>query len=156
MALDPSLEALLGVWVGEERLAESPWAPAGVATTTFEFTAEAGGGAVLQSYRQERDGQETLTGLGVLDIHDGRVRHFWWDSLGHPPAEPAVGERGDAVLVERTSPRGKNRTRMAREGEELVYEVAFAAPGEELAVLASGRYRRLGPGAQRAGAGPVR
>ena len=145
MALNRGLARLIGSWVGEERLAASPWAPAGTATATLEFTEEAGGATVLQRYRQERDGREALTGLGVLDVDEGTVRQFWWDSLGHPPAAPAVGQEAeDGIVVERSSPRGTNRTRVAVEGDELIYEIEFAAPGEERALLVSGRYRRVG------------
>jgi hypothetical protein len=142
MSVDDKLSALLGAWVGEERIAASPWTEAGTASTTIEFTREVGG-AVLQRYRQRRDGRETLTGLGVLDVDEGQVRHFWWDSLGQRPAAPATGRHTDeGIVLERSSPRGTNRTRIAIEGEELVYEVAFAAPGERPELLASGRYRR--------------
>ncbi|HEX8123730.1 MAG TPA: hypothetical protein VF549_20940 [Solirubrobacteraceae bacterium] len=142
MSLDASLAPLLGSWSGEEQLAATPWTTAGLAAATIEFT-EAPAGAVLQRYRQVRDEQETLAGLGILDLSDGNIRHFWWDSLGQQPDGPAIGRATDGeIVVERTSARGTNRTRMVVDRDRLVYEVAFAPPGQEPQVVVSGRYRR--------------
>lgn len=84
------LARLAGDWRGEERLHPSPWDPeGGTATATIENRVALGGFAVVQDYRQTRDGRADFLGHGVFSWDDARAEYVlhWWDSMGMPPNE---------------------------------------------------------------------
>lgn len=140
------LAALHGEWKGDEEFAASPWAAAGRGTATLTCSVVAGGTAVAQTYAAVRDDGSRLDAHGVLcaATEDGEVLWYWFDSIGHPPLEPARGRFEDGALVlVRSSPRGVNRTRFRLDGDRLEHEVAFRAPGEDaFTVLATSRLLR--------------
>jgi hypothetical protein len=136
------LTALVGDWEGEEALAASPWAAAGTARGRLAFRPGVGDAALLLDYAQERDGAVTLTGHGVL-TGDG-LGWWWFDSLGARPHAPGAGAWVDGALVlERVTPRGTNRTALRVDGDALEQRIAVCLAGEAaFAELVVGRYRR--------------
>ena len=120
--LHQRLAALEGAWEGTEALAASPWSPGGTAHARITFGVAAGGFALVQDYRSESG----LTGHGVFSISGDEVLYHWFDSFGFPVEAPARGGFEDgALVVERTSPRGTNRTTFSLAGDELRQRIEF-------------------------------
>jgi hypothetical protein len=119
-ALHARLAAFEGVWEGTEELAASPWSPGGTASARMTFGVAAGGFAIVQDYASDTG----LTGHGVLSVTGDQVTYHWFDSIGHA-AQPAGGAfEGDALVLERTSPRGTNRTTLTLERDCLRQTIA--------------------------------
>jgi hypothetical protein len=114
------LAALEGTWEGTEELASSPWSAGGTAHARMSFAVAAGGFAVLQDYASDTG----LTGHGVLSVDGGEILHHWLDSIGHPAQTAHGGFDGDALVLERTSPRATNRTTLALDGDVLRQTIA--------------------------------
>ena len=133
-ALHARLAGFEGSWEGTEQLAPSPWSPGGTATATMSFAVEAGGFALVQGYRSDTG----LTGHGVFSVSGAEVLWYWFDSIGYPPEVPARGAfEGDVLVLERTSPRGTNRTSFVVEGDRLSQRVELDG-----ATLAVAEYER--------------
>jgi hypothetical protein len=134
------LNGLVGDWAGEEQLAASPWAPAGTATGRLAVRRVLAGTALALEYAEERDGAVVLTGSGVLDA--GTLAWWWFDSLGARPQAPGRGTWADGALVlERVTPRGTNRTTLRRDGATLEQRIAVRLAGaDDFAELIVGRY----------------
>jgi len=114
------LRRFIGDWSGPEQLAPSPWGPGGTATGHFHCREALGGMALLQEYREEKDGQVVFEGHGVMLVEPGSDNVLWWwfDSLGFPP-DAAVGRwDGDTLHFEKHSPRGSARYHYAFEGND--------------------------------------
>ena len=123
-----------GSWEGTEQLAPSPWSPGGTAQAVLSFGVAAGGFAVVQDYRSSAG----LTGHGVFSVSGDEVLWHWFDSIGYPVEVPARGGfEGDLLVLERTSPRGTNRTTFALAADQLIQRVEF-----DETVLAEASYRR--------------
>ena len=121
-ALHERLAAFAGTWEGTEELAPSPWSPGGSARATMTFAAAAGGFALVQDYRSDTG----LTGHGVFSVSGEDVLHHWFDSFGFPVEAPARGGfQDDALVLERTTPRGTNRTTFTLAGTELRQRIEF-------------------------------
>jgi hypothetical protein len=132
--LHARLARLEGSWEGTEQLAPSPWSAGGKAASVLSFAVAAGGFALVQDYRSSAG----LTGHGVFSVSGDEVLWHWFDSIGYPPEVPARGGfEADALVLERTSPRGTNRTTFRLAGERLHQRVEFDG-----AVLAEAEYRR--------------
>lgn len=123
---------LVGRWVGPERYAASPWAPAGDGEGEMRFAPAARGRVLVQDYRSTRDGEEWFAGHGVLveDRDRGVVRWWWHDSAGFAPERPAEGrwEQGRLVLL-RTSPRGASRHTFELDGDVLRQRIETGPSG---------------------------
>lgn len=134
------LAAFVGDWEGEEALAASPWAPAGTAVGRLTLRPGLGDAALVLDYAEERDGTVALTGHGVLRCAD--LAWWWFDSLGAAPQQPGQGRwDGDALVLERTTPRGTNRTTLRRDGDRLEQRIAVRLAGEDaFAELVVGHY----------------
>jgi hypothetical protein len=138
MTLHERLAGFAGEWEGTEELAASPWSPGGTATARMAFAVAASGFALVQDYRSDTG----LTGHGVFSVADDVVLWHWFDSIGFPPEIPAHGGfEGESLVLERTSPRGTNRTTFALAGDALVQRVAFN--GETIVVATYRQYPRL-------------
>src|SRR4051794_23685021 len=120
-ALHRRLAALEGTWEGTEALTPSPWSPGGTARARLTFGVAAGGFALVQGYRSDTG----LTGHGVFSISGDDVLLHWFDSIGYPCDAPARGTfEGDTLVLERTTPRGTNRTTFALAGDRLHQRIA--------------------------------
>jgi hypothetical protein len=121
-ALHERLATLEGAWEGTEELAPSPWSPGGTARARMSFGVAAGGFALVQDYRSDTG----MTAHGVFSVSDDTVLWHLFDSIGYPPEVPARGGfDGDTLVLERTSPRGTNRTTFTLAGDRLHQRIAF-------------------------------
>jgi len=95
------LAAMIGHWVGEERMHPSPWLPEG-GTATSKATVRLGceGFCVITNYVQEREGRVTYVGHGVFgwDARQQCYLQHWSDSAGGVPARATPGKwEGDTL-----------------------------------------------------------
>jgi hypothetical protein len=144
------LARLAGHWEGVERLAPSPWAPGGTGRAALELRVGVAGTALLQDYRgrSDADGREVVGhGVFTVDRDSGEVVWSWVDDLGFAAPAPSRGHWShDALVLERTSPRGTNRTTFELDGEGRLHQrTAVRFEGDErFNELISATYERVG------------
>lgn len=141
------LGALVGAWVGDESVAASAWTAAGTAESEVAAEALFGGVFVEQRYRQVRDRAVVFESRNVFgfDAADQRYKLYQFDTYGFAPPTPASGVwEGDALVFERSSPRGAQRTVFHFENEDSYrMSVSFLpAGGSDWQEVVSGIYRR--------------
>lgn len=138
--------ALLGTWIGEERLAPMPWDPAGGSAVARVRNASALGGlAVVQEYGQTRAGEATLRGLGVFrwDAAAGEVVLAWFDSLSPEPREFRGAFEGPRLALVSRAARGQARaTYDFAAPNSYTYRLEVSPDGVEWRVYLQGAYRR--------------
>jgi hypothetical protein len=106
------LAALAGEWLGEEHIATTRWGEGGPATAKVSARFELGGKALLQDYREERNGKPSLQAhaIFVAGAEPGEYALYWFDSYGFTPAQPALGHwDGTQLVFLRVSSRGQTR-----------------------------------------------
>jgi hypothetical protein len=144
------LLALAGAWRGEEDMSATQWTPAGKAEAEVLAEAEMNGMFLNQSYRQTRDGRVSFRSRSIfgVDGSDGLVKMLQFDSMGFFPASPASGSwDGNALVLDRSSPRGSARISYFIEGPDnyrtmLEFKPAGANIWQDMAV---GAFRRVAP-----------
>jgi hypothetical protein len=97
------LHRLAGSWVGEEKIRESHFSPAGTAIGRYTCRVDLDGFFVVQDYEQTRDGKISYRGHGIFgwDAHKKTSTWYWVDSLGDVPHAPSRGHwKGDTVVFE--------------------------------------------------------
>ncbi|HET6552021.1 MAG TPA: DUF1579 family protein [Dyella sp.] len=142
------LEALAGEWSGDEEIATTRWGQGGPATGFIKARIDLGGRALVQDYREERDGKLSLQAHAVFVAgpeHD-QYSLYWFDSYGFVPGAPAPGLwDGQRLTFVRSSPRGQTRHIYAFEGEDVLtlrLESSFDG-GVSWERVMDGRYRRV-------------
>jgi hypothetical protein len=144
------LQALVGVWRGEETLGATQWTAAGTATGEIVAEADLGGLFVVQRYRQSRDGNVSFEARNVFgfDKADGSYKQWQFDSMGFVPEAPASGQwDSDTLTLERSSPRGAARVRYVFDGpDHYRMTLHFKPAGSEAwQEMVDGSYRRVAP-----------
>lgn len=144
------LQALVGAWRGEEEMSATQWAPAGTASAEAVAEADFGGLFVTQRYRQTRDGNESFAARNIFgfDQADGLAKMYAFDSMGFAPVSPACGSwDGDALVLERSSPRGSARVAYIFESPDSYRtELKFKPAGAEIwQDMAKGAFQRVSP-----------
>ncbi len=143
------LHRLAGTWVGDERLAPSPWGPGGPAKGRISGRVACDGFFVVSDYEEEKDGRVVFCGHSIYgwDPALGAVAWTWVDSMGAPPAAPILGRwDGDALVFVREQPCGASRFthRFGGDGRYL-----FTIEGRQgdgpWQVMMEGTYRRTSP-----------
>jgi len=79
--------ALAGDWTGDEEIATTRWGQGGPAKGFIQARIDLGGRALVQDYREERDGKLTLQAHAVFVTgpdHD-QCSLYWFDSYGFVP-----------------------------------------------------------------------
>jgi hypothetical protein len=111
-----------GVWVGEEKMPPSPWAPDGItATGRNEARMALGGFALITDYRQTVGGATTFEGHSVT-VYDQAGQcyvMYWFDSMGSPMNVFKGDIRGDEMVMTGPGPGGgqmRNTSDYAEEG----------------------------------------
>jgi hypothetical protein len=143
------LAALAGEWTGDELIATTRWGQGGPATGRSSARFELGGRALLQDYREERDGKPALQAHAVFVAgqEPGEYAMYWFDSYGFAPVQPATGHwDGKRLVFLRTSSRGQTRHiyEMVVDGiYRLSLESSFDG-GVNWEQVMQGEYRRLG------------
>jgi Protein of unknown function (DUF1579) len=127
------LAALAGDWDGTEHLSDTPWTTRGSASGSHKLRLATGGLTLVQDYQQWRRGAITLTGHGVFAVDPESADLLWWwfDDFGHPPLTPSRGrfDHEGGVVVDKTSPRGRQRAHFARSGDLLIHRIEVAPTG---------------------------
>jgi len=141
------LAAMIGHWVGEEKMHPSPWLPHG-GTATAKITARLGceGFCVITDYVQEREGRVTYVGHGVFgwDPRQKRYVQHWSDSMGGVPARatPGVWE-GDTLTFRDEGPGGHMRfVYRFTSPDSYDFRIDSSADGITWAPFAEARYTR--------------
>jgi len=126
------LHRFAGRWSGPEHASPSPWGPGGASIGHGAYHVALDGTALIQEYRQEKDGQVVFRGHGVFLIEpdSGDVLWWWFDSMGFPP-EPARGRwQGDTLHFEKTTPRGEARYRYEFAHDRYRFVIENRFPGQ--------------------------
>jgi hypothetical protein len=142
-----ALAALAGDWEGAEQLKASPWTVAGTVVGLHRVRLATRGLTLIQEYEQRRDGAVTLTGHGVFAVDPATSDVLWWwfDDFGHPPLTPSRGHFSDdgGIVLEKTTPRGRQRAHFAASGGLLTHRIEVAPAGsDDLIPLVDACYRR--------------
>jgi len=146
MAFDMNtLNFFAGVWRGEGDIASNPWGGAGPCRGSWNFRLDPAGKNLIHDYEDRRADGSTFAGHGVWCGHEGDLLHFWFDSYGFPPLDPARGGwDGDRLVVTKTTPRGQGRSTWTCDGKDLSYLIEAWPVGEGgFTRVMSGTYRRV-------------
>ena len=141
------LQALVGTWVGEEKLFPSPWDPkGGSALGRFQARVDLDGFFVICDYTEERGGQVTYRGHGVFG-YDPQQKTYtmnWFDSIGPGSPAPARGKwEGNQLLFENSHPRGHSRYIYTFEGNDrYTFRLENSTDGKSWAPMMEGKYKR--------------
>lgn len=143
------LAAFAGEWTGDELIATTRWGQGGPAIGRVSTRFELGGKALLQDYREERDGKPALQAHAVFVAgqEPGEYAMYWFDSYGFVPSQPATGHwDGKRLVFLRTSSRGQTRHiyELVVDGiYRLTLESSFDG-GVNWEQVMQGEYRRSG------------
>ena len=143
------LQALVGKWVGEEKLHPSPWDPkGGPAVAKVESRLSVGGFFLITDYTQERDGKVSYEGHGVYGW-DGREHCYtmhWFDSMGGGScsALPAKGTwEGNTLTFQQQSEMGHGRYIYVFEGDgRYSFRIEQSQDGKQWMTFMDSRYTR--------------
>jgi len=140
------LQKLLGSWVGEERLAPSPWDPVGgTAVGRVENRSALEGFVVVQDYEQERNGSVGFRGHGVFSWDLARQCYalHWFDSMGMPPNEFTGQFEGDVLTLSNRGPQGHSRAVFdVRQPGRYVFRMDMSPDGSKWQTFMEGSYSR--------------
>ena len=106
------LHMIAGKWQGQETAHPSPWDPkGGPATGRVENRVTASGFAVVQEYRQQREGMPNFEGHGVFrwDTQENCYMLYWFDSGGLPASVFRGQFEGNVLSMTCDMPEGKMR-----------------------------------------------
>jgi len=139
----------VGVWEGEERLAD-PNGPPGariIAKGQSEARLAVGGAVLATDYRQTIGGKDTMQGHAVTiwSSRDGRYRMYFFDSSGGDPSVFQGNMTGDTLVLEGEGPNGsriRHRTDHP-DGETMRTRSDMTFDGESWTEVFEGVYRRL-------------
>ena len=140
------MEQLVGSWIGEEKMYPSPWDPqGGTATGRITNRQALDGFAVIQDYKQERDGAVTFRGHGVFcwdPVQQTYLLH-WFDSCGTPPNVFEGSFEGNVFTMSCETPMGRNRTVFEIQDENhYAFRMEMSSDGEQWQTLMEGHYTR--------------
>ncbi len=144
------LNAFVGVWEGEERVAASAWTTEGQASAELSADVLFGGFFLEQRYRQTRDGAVSFEARNVFgfDGSEQAYKLYQFDTAGFVPPSPASGEwSGNELVLTKTSARGRQRIVFTFENEDRYrMGVSFSPAGSDTwQEVVSGSYRRTSP-----------
>ncbi|MGE3525433.1 MAG: DUF1579 family protein [Gemmatimonadales bacterium] len=140
------LKRLAGKWEGEETMYPSEWDPAGGTATGRSTSRLALNGFVLiTDYEQERDGNITFSGHGVMsfDPESGDYTLHWFDSMGSPPEVFTGHFEGDRLIVAHGGPGMHARLSWdMSDPQSMVSSMEMSEDGNTWKTLFDARYRR--------------
>ena len=138
------LNLLVGRWKGPEKCHPSPWDPnGGPALGQVENRLTCSGFAVVQEYRQQRDGHPNFEGHGVFrwDSQEGCYLLHWYDSGGLPASVFRGQFEGHTLAMICDLPEGKLRCRWEVAGNRNKFCME-AGDGTHWQPLLEGEYSR--------------
>lgn len=141
------LQKLAGRWRGEERIHPSPWDPAGGTAMGFvENRIALSDFAVIQDYRQERNGATSFTGHGVFTFNaiGNLYTMHWWDNMGVAgPHAYQGGFDGDVLTLTCMTPAGPSRAVFdLREPGHYGFRLDISPDGQNWRPFMEGRYQK--------------
>lgn len=141
------LALFAGNWAGEEKMYPSPWDPeGGMALGKMVSKIDLDGFFLIQDYIQERGGQVSFRGHGILGW-DGQIDKYtmhWFDSMGMPAHEPALGAwDGNTLRFEHTTPMGQQRYLFISEGpSRYSFKMENSQDGKSWTTFMEGHYNK--------------
>lgn len=131
-ALHHALHRLAGTWRGEERIAPSPWDPAG-ATATAEVRNRVAldGLVVVQEYDQSREGRVVFQGHGVFSVNGTEVVLDWWDNWSATPRQFRGATEGETMVLVSRDPKGMARATWTLGDGSYGYQLEVSQDGIE-------------------------
>ena len=141
------LKSLEGTWVAEEKMYPSPWDPkGGTALGRIVSRIDLDGFFLVSDYVQERGGQVSYRGHGVYGWNGPASRYtmHWFDSMGSPAGEPALGTwEGNRLTFGMQSPMGHHRYAYEFEGEgKYHFKLEHSQDGKAWTTFMEGHYTR--------------
>ena len=144
------LSALVGEWVGEEKMHPSPWDPKG-GTAEGRMTTRVGldGLHLISDYNQLRGGKVTFRGHGVYghDVRSNEPWFYWFDSMGFDPGSAARGEwTGNQLrFLHRNRAGGVSRYTYEFDGPDaFTFSIEMSRDGESFSPWLESRWTRAG------------
>jgi hypothetical protein len=142
------LAALVGDWVGEEKMFPSPGDPkGGTATGRVHNRLALDGLVVVQDYEQERGGAVNFRGHGIFAWDAEQQRHmlYWFDSVAQTPNLFQGNFEGNALVVTSASTQGHVKaTFELLPPDRYRYRMDVSGDGQSWAPMMEGHYRRQG------------
>jgi hypothetical protein len=140
------LQALVGAWIGDERIQPSPWDPVGgPAEGSVENRLILDGFAVGHDYTQRRNGQVNFQGHGVFryDAAADEYQLHWFDSMGQAPNVFRGGFDGPVLRLQTSYGGGHTRASWdMSEADRVRYAMEISGDGQTWQVFIEGDYRR--------------
>ena len=142
------LARLAGQWRGEETMLPSPWCPEEMqATSTTNARMELDGFFLITDHKQERDGQVSFRGHGVMGW-DPRKKQFtmhWFDIMGGDPGPPAMGTwEGDRLVFQHQHHMGHSRYTYEFSGDDTyTFQLENSQDGENWQLFIKSTHRRV-------------
>lgn len=141
------LVSLVGDWAGSGHVEPNPWGPSGATECTWCFRLGHGDRHLVGDFVDVREGGFRFEAHTVLTVDPAtdEMLWFWFDSYGFPPLEPYRGRwQAGGLDVEKRTPRGVGRVRIALDGESLDFAVASRGHDTDtFAEVMRGRFARV-------------
>ena len=141
------LAVLAGDWIGEETLHPSPWSPEpSKATGKYQSRMALSGHVLITEYCQEKDGQVTYEGHGVIGWNDRLSCYLmvWSDCMGGVPAQAARGAwEGNLLRFQEENEMGHIRyTYTLHPDGSYEFALSHSQDGGRWSVFMDGHYHR--------------
>ncbi len=138
------LSRMAGVWVGQEHMYPSPWAPEGSdADAHVENRLALGGFSLIQDYVQSQNGQQTFEGHGVLGWDSAASEYImhWWDAMGMPVNVFRGHETGGVMVLTSIGPHGSSKGTwdFSKDGT-YIFRMEVSPDGEQWFPMVDGVY----------------
>lgn len=145
--LHHALHRLAGSRRGEERIAPSPWDPAGaMASAEVRNRVELDGLVVVQEYDQPRGDAVVFQGHGVFSVSGAEVVLDWWDNWSATPRQFRGGAEGGSLVLVSRDPKGMARATWRFADGSYGYALEVSPDGTEWIRYIEAEYSRTGPG----------
>ena len=140
------LAIMAGSWTGKEIMPPSQWVPEKTEVDAIiENRIALNGFAMIQDYRQEKDGVTVFEGHGVLrwDSAAGEYVMHWFDSMGMEPNEFRGGFEGDTLTLISSNPMGKVRAFWNfGQADRYTYKMEMSPDGKDWNTMMEGEYSK--------------
>ncbi len=141
------LQALVGTWIGEDKMYPTPFNPdGGTAITTYTGRSDLNGLFVIGDDVQKQNGQVTFLAHKVYGYDEASNTYTFhlFDSFGANPASPARGTwEGNILKLEQVTPLGHARYTYTFESNgDYFFRMELAQDGTNYKPFIEGSYKR--------------